>query len=105
MKLNKILFLAAVFLVTGIGILIGQTVKIVRKDVGSHPAIILERAVKVKYCNYRGEVGVRSIIPIEIYWGQTEYHPHDQWLLKVWDVEKDAERIYAFKDIQEFDVK
>ena len=67
--------------------------------------IELNHAVKVKYKNYRGEVGVRSIIPMEIYWGQTEYHPHDQWLLKVWDVEKDAERIYAFKDIEEFDCK
>jgi hypothetical protein len=67
--------------------------------------IVLNRAVKVKYKNYRGEVGIRTIIPMEVYWGQTEYHPHDQWLLKVWDVEKNAERIYAFKDIQEFDCK
>jgi hypothetical protein len=65
----------------------------------------ISKAVKVKYKNYRGEVGTRSIIPMEVYWGQTEYHPHDQWLLKVWDVEKNAERIYAFKDIQEFDCK
>lgn len=65
--------------------------------------IELNHAVKVKYKNYRGEVALRSIVPIEIYWGQTEYHPYDQWLLKVWDVEKNAERIYAFKDIQEFD--
>jgi hypothetical protein len=68
-------------------------------------SIQLNQAVKVKYKNYRGEVGIRSIIPLEIYWGQTEYHPHDQWLLKVWDVEKNAERIYAFKDILEFDCK
>lgn len=65
----------------------------------------ISKAVKVKYKNYRGEIGIRSIVPIEVYWGQTEYHPHDQWLLKVWDVEKCAERVYAFKDIQEFDVK
>lgn len=65
----------------------------------------ISKAVKVKYKNYRGEVAIRSIVPMEVYWGQTEYHPHDQWLLKVWDIEKDAERIYAFKDIQEFDVK
>ncbi len=64
--------------------------------------IHLERAIKVRYTNYRGETAIRSIIPMgEIYWGKTEYHPHDQWLLRVWDIEKNAERIYAFKDIKE----
>lgn len=63
-----------------------------------------EKQITVRYKNYRGEVAVRTIIPIEgsLFWGQTEYHPHDQWLLKVWDVEKNAERIYALCDIQEF---
>jgi len=104
-SLNRILMMVMVLLGSAITIMVGQKVTITRKDVGSHPAILLDRAVKVKYANYRGEVGIRSIIPMEVYWGQTEYHPHDQWLLKVWDVEKNAERIYAFKDIQEFDVK
>jgi hypothetical protein len=62
------------------------------------------KQITVSYKNYRGEVATRTIIPLEggIYWGKTEYHPHDQWLLKVWDVEKNAERIYALQDIQEF---
>lgn len=93
-----------IILGSGISVLIGQKMS-KTKEVGSHPAIILDRAVNVRYKNYRGEVAVRSIVPREIYWGQTEYHPHDQWLLKVWDVEKEAERIYSFKDIQEFDVR
>lgn len=68
--------------------------------------INLNHAVKVKYRNYKGEVAIRTIVPIgQIYWGKTEYHPHEQWLIKVWDVEKQAERTYAFKDILEFDQK
>lgn len=68
-------------------------------------AIQIERAVQVIYKNYRGEVATRSIVPIEMYWGQTEYHPHDQWLLKVHDVAKGAERVYAFNDIQKFNAE
>ena len=64
--------------------------------------IPFEKTVKVKYKNWRSEVAVRTIIPQEKYWGKTEWHPHEQWLLKVWDVEKNAERIYAFDDILEW---
>ena len=85
--------------------LIGSAVTITKKSIGSHPAILINRAVRVKYSNYRGEVAIRTVIPLELYWGQTEYHLEDQWLLKVWDVEKNAERVYAFKDIQEFGIK
>ena len=64
--------------------------------------IPFEKTVKVKYKNWRSEVAVRTIIPQKKYWGKTEWHPHEQWLLKVWDVEKNAERIYAFDDILEW---
>ncbi len=98
----KKLFLTALLLILG-------SIQAMEMNQSSAPTmthnIQLNRAVKVQYKNYRGEVGIRSIIPMEIYWGQTEYHPHDQWLLKVWDVEKNAERIYAFKDIEAFDCK
>lgn len=56
------------------------------------------KEMNVIYTNYRGETAERTIIPVQVYWGQTEYHPGDQWLLKVWDVEKNAERIYALRD-------
>jgi hypothetical protein len=61
----------------------------------------LSKAIKVTYTNWRGERAVRSIVPIEIYWGKTEYHPQEQWLLRVFDVERNAERIYAFKEIEQ----
>ena len=34
-----------------------------------------------------------------MYWGKTEYHTENQWLFDVWDLDKDASRTYAFKDI------
>ena len=61
-----------------------------------------EVAIEVKYKNYRGEIGVRKIVPFGIYFGSNEYHKEEQWLLKVWDLEKDAYREYALKDILEW---
>ena len=57
--------------------------------------------ISVLYKNWRGEEGVRKIIPLHIYFGSTEFHPVEQWLLKVWDCEKNDYRIYTFKDIRQ----
>ncbi len=64
-----------------------------------------EHPIKVRYTNYRGETAVRTIVPQRFYWGKTEYHPEEQWLVEVWDCERDAVRVYALKDIVEWFVK
>ena len=56
-------------------------------------------ALKVVYKNYEGKVGNRKIIPLEVYFGSNEYHKEEQWLMKVWDLDKKALRDYAVKDI------
>jgi hypothetical protein len=58
--------------------------------------------IKVKYKNWKGEIKVRKIIPLFIHYGCTEYHIEDQWLMDVWDEDKDAPRTYAMMDIIEF---
>jgi predicted DNA-binding transcriptional regulator YafY len=65
-------------------------------------AISMGHAVKVIYTNWRGETAERIIVPVSISWGKTEWHPEEQWLLKVWDVERQAYRDYALKDIKEW---
>lgn len=62
----------------------------------------IEHAINVVYTNWKGETARRTIIPIAIHWGSTEWHSHEQWLLKVWDVEREAYRDYALKDIKEW---
>ena len=64
-----------------------------------------QNPIKVLYCNWRGETTVRKIIPIKIYVGSTEYHSQEQWLLEVWDCERNALRTYALKDIQQWFVE
>ena len=55
-----------------------------------------------KYKNWEGKTAVRKVQPIKIWYGHTQWHPKDCWLLKAVDVEKDAERDFAVKDINEF---
>jgi hypothetical protein len=62
-------------------------------------SLSMAQAVTVIYTNWRGETAERIIIPVSIRWGKTEWHPEEQWLLKVWDIERKAYREYAVKDI------
>lgn len=52
------------------------------------------------YKNYRGEVSERTVIPMRVYHGATDWHPTPQWLLEAWDMEKDAVRAFAMEDMQ-----
>lgn len=55
--------------------------------------------VKILYKNYRGKTAVRTIIPLKIWFGSTDWHPESQWLFDVIDCEKNAIRSFALKDI------
>lgn len=58
-----------------------------------------ERAIRVRYKNWKGNVRVRTILPKEPpYWGSTEFHPEPQWLLPVLDLDEGVERDFALKD-------
>ncbi len=69
------------------------------------PSEKLAHPIKVTYTNWRGETALRTIVPLEVYFGTTEYHPTAQWLLKVWDVERNAERVYALQEIKQWFVE
>jgi predicted DNA-binding transcriptional regulator YafY len=58
------------------------------------------KQVKVIYTNWRGETAERTIEPIKIWFGSTDWHKEDQWLLRALDIDKQAERDFALKDIQ-----
>ena len=60
------------------------------------------KSIKVKYKNWKSEISIRTIIPVSIYYGYTDFHKENQWLMDVFDVDKDALRTYAMMDIIEF---
>lgn len=58
-----------------------------------------EQTMRIHYTNWRGETAEREIIPVKVWFGSTEWHPEPQWFLAAIDVEKDAPRDFAMKDI------
>lgn len=61
--------------------------------------------IKVLYKNWKGVEKIRTIIPQKIYFGTTDFHKEEGWLLELFDVEKNDKRTYSLKDIKEWFVK
>lgn len=59
-----------------------------------------DKIIEIIYTNYRGETSNRKIIPQNIWFGETEWHPQKQWLLDAFDINKNANRSFAMKDIK-----
>ena len=58
------------------------------------------KAIRIVYTNYRHETAVRTIIPEKIWYGSTQWHPEQQWLLDAFDVDKGERRSFAVADIK-----
>lgn len=58
--------------------------------------------LRIEYTNWRGETSIRTILPLNIWFGSTEWHPVEQWLMRAVDIEKDAERDFALTDIKKW---
>lgn len=56
--------------------------------------------IEVIYTNYRNETATRLIRPLELWFGQTEYHPEPQYMLKALDCEREVVRDFALKDMR-----
>ena len=56
--------------------------------------------VAIVYTNYKGITAVRHIVPDNIYFGKSEWHPEPQWLLLAYDIDRKADRSFALKDIR-----
>jgi len=61
--------------------------------------------VKILYTNWKGETAYRNIIPKNIEFKSTEWHKQEQWILNAFDVDKQADRGFAVKDIKEWKSK
>ena len=59
-----------------------------------------EKTVEIVYTNWKGITALRHIIPKGIFFGSTEWHTEEQWLLNAFDVDKQADRAFALKDIK-----
>jgi predicted DNA-binding transcriptional regulator YafY len=56
--------------------------------------------VLIDYTNYKGERALRHVIPINLWHGTTEHHPHPGWLLQAYAMDRDgAVRDFSMDDI------
>lgn len=60
--------------------------------------------VFIDYTNHAGVCSRRSILPINIWWGKTAWHPVEQWLLHAIDNDKNAERDFAMVNIHRWHI-
>lgn len=58
--------------------------------------------VYIRYRNHRGVTAWRRIIPVEIGYHATAWHGEPQWILRALDLDKDADRDFAMKDVLEW---
>ncbi|GAA0586508.1 hypothetical protein ACFQH5_20360 [Halomonas salifodinae] len=58
------------------------------------------KPIEFEYTNWRGERATRRAIPISIAWASTDYHPEPQWLMTARDLEKNATRDFALRDME-----
>lgn len=57
-------------------------------------------ALQFLYTPWQGETATRQVTDPELWWGATTWHPTPQWLLKAWDVDKQAWRDFAVESIK-----
>ncbi len=62
------------------------------------------KKVKILYTNYKNETAIRTIIPKELKYGKTEYHPEEQLLLVAWECKKQVEKTFSMNDVKEWKV-
>jgi predicted DNA-binding transcriptional regulator YafY len=58
-----------------------------------------DRAVQLDYTNWKGERRWRRVLPQSLWYGTTSYHPTPQWFIRAVDLEKNAVRDFAVKDL------
>jgi predicted DNA-binding transcriptional regulator YafY len=61
--------------------------------------MIPEKLVEIDYSDHLGRRTKRRFIPTRLFFGTTEWHPEEQWLVAVWDIERQFERSIAMPDI------
>jgi len=57
------------------------------------------QVIHFRYRNWQGVVAQRTARVIGLVYGATEWHPEAQWLLKAFDLEKGAVRLFALSDM------
>jgi len=58
------------------------------------------KTIVISYTNHRDSTRDRSIIPIQVWYGLSDWHEGEQWFLKALDTDKQEERDFAMLSIK-----
>lgn len=58
-----------------------------------------DKKITFEYKNWRGDTAVRTVIPQNIWYGESEWHSGAQWFMKAHDIEKGEVRDFALIDM------
>ena len=62
--------------------------------------LLKKKVAAFVYTNYKGQTSIRTVIPLKFYYGCTDYHTEEQWLLEAHDHTKNDIRIFAMKYVR-----
>lgn len=60
---------------------------------------LLPTPQRAHYTNWRGEAGVRHVLPVSVDLGRNEWHPERQFLMLALDTDRGEDRTFALKDL------
>lgn len=63
----------------------------------------MSQVVLIEYTNYRGERSHRRIQPLRLWFGVSHFHQGEQWFVEARDLDKEAVRSFACKDIHSWE--
>lgn len=61
----------------------------------------LDNPIEITYKNWKGVISNRIVVPITLWYGESDFHKGNQWFLKAYDINKLDNRDFAIKDILE----
>lgn len=61
----------------------------------------MTNTIKFEYTNHKGTISIREATPLGTppRFMATQHHPEEQWILSMYDVDKEAVRHFAMKDM------
>lgn len=55
------------------------------------------------YLNWRDEIRERTVTPVRVWFGKTDWHPAEQWFIAAIDSETGKHRDFAVADVLSFE--
>lgn len=59
----------------------------------------MSEVVRFVYENHRDNVADRTVLPIRLWFGKTDWYPKEQWFLHAFDLDKQEARDFAMTNI------